>query len=39
MSKLERNKKAVVADDGRIVEHWDLLQVMPKQSASPNRMF
>ncbi len=25
--------------DGKVVEHWDVLQIMPEQSANPNGMF
>jgi predicted SnoaL-like aldol condensation-catalyzing enzyme len=28
-----------LTDDGKIVEHWDVLQVMPEQSENANGMF
>ena len=26
-------------DDGKVVEHWDVLQTLPSESANPNGMF
>ena len=28
-----------VDDEGRVVEHWDVLQVVPDEAANPNSMF
>jgi predicted SnoaL-like aldol condensation-catalyzing enzyme len=28
-----------LTEDGKIVEHWDVLQIVPEQSANPNGMF
>ena len=28
-----------VDDDGKVVEHWDVLQIVPGQSKNPNGMF
>ena len=38
--KLERNKEIFrLLPDGRIDEHWDAIQEIPKTSANPNGMF
>lgn len=28
-----------LTEDGKLVEHWDVLQVIPERSANPNGMF
>jgi predicted SnoaL-like aldol condensation-catalyzing enzyme len=28
-----------INEDGKIVEHWDVLQILPETSANPNGMF
>jgi predicted SnoaL-like aldol condensation-catalyzing enzyme len=45
MPDLERNKQNVVDrifrrdDEGKIVEHWDVLQIVSNQAANENGMF
>ena len=44
--RLERNKQSAVAfydfrmdEDGKVVEHWDVLQIVPDELRNNNTMF